>query len=351
MRKRTIDAERVYVVGISAGGLVSTVLAAAYSDLFAADALLESAAYADGTCLTTGVGIPVEASAQLAFVQMGPRARVVPRFALGGDQDLAFPPACVKKALDQGLRTNNLVISGSQDGPLALTPAAVREGRKPGGYAYTVGTYRDPAGCLVGEHWVIHGMGHAWPGGAELGGYGDTKAPDGAKAIWAFLKRYRKSDTGMPCAETPVKHRAPNCLPRSLRVSARRIGPARLRRPLSSLTGRYRVTQRTRRSARFCVAGRGRFVVGLRRGRIDLIASSARGHRRRTTGPGSRLRHGRLRGSRRLTRTVRVGRRSGGGRVLYGVRRARVRFLAVVTKRQVRKPRALVRRLRRTGFR
>jgi hypothetical protein len=47
-------------------------------------------------------------------------------------------------------------------------------------------------------------MPHAWPGGTtdpSVKGYGDRKAPDGAEATWAFLQRYRKSDTGMPCAE------------------------------------------------------------------------------------------------------------------------------------------------------
>ena len=138
---------------------------------------------------------------------MGPRARIVPRFVIGGDADLAFPPACTAKALEQGLRTNNLVLGASQDGPIALTPAAVRQEQKPGGYAYTVKSYRDPAGCLIGERWRVHGMDHFWPGGTtdpKYAGYTDPKGPSGAEASWAFLKRYRKSDTAMPCAEAPV---------------------------------------------------------------------------------------------------------------------------------------------------
>ena len=65
-------------------------------------------------------------------------------------------------------------------------------------------SFRDPAGCDVAERWIIHGMPHAWPGGTtdpSVKGYGDLKAPDGAEATWAFLERYRKSETGMPCAE------------------------------------------------------------------------------------------------------------------------------------------------------
>jgi hypothetical protein len=132
---------------------------------------------------------------------MGPRARVVPTIAIGSDADQAFPASCTHKALEQSLRTNNLVLSGVQDAPFALTPAAVSEEQVPNGLAYSVSTFVDPDGCLVGESWVIHGMPHAWPGGAEYGGYTDTRAPDGAEATWTFLERYRKSETSMPCAE------------------------------------------------------------------------------------------------------------------------------------------------------
>lgn len=205
MAKRAIDTERVYVVGVSAGGLMAAIEAAAYPDLFAAVGIVASSAYIDWPCFVTGVGIPVALSAQLAFTQMGPRARVVPIIAIGSDADQAFPAACTDKALEQGLRTNNLVLGGRQHGPIALTPAAVRERRRPGGHAYTVSSYRDPDGCLIGRRWIIHGMPHAWPGGTtdpDYAGFTDPRAPSGAEGTWAFFKRFRKSDTALPCAES-----------------------------------------------------------------------------------------------------------------------------------------------------
>ena len=207
MADRAIDTDRVYLVGVSAGGLMAAIDAAAYPDLFAAVGIVASSAYADWPCFVTGLGIPVTTSARLAFGQMGPRARVVPLIAIGSDADQAFPAACTDKALEQGLRTNNLVLSGRQNRPIRLTPAVVRENRKPGGHAYTVSKYRDPAGCLIGERWIIHGMPHAWPGGTtdrRYAGFTDTRAPSGAEGTWAFLERYRKSDTAMPCAEATL---------------------------------------------------------------------------------------------------------------------------------------------------
>ena len=146
---------------------------------------------------------------------------------IGGDADQAFPPACTAKALEQALRTDNLVIDGRQDGPIALTPAAVRHDQKPGGYAYTVAGYRDPAGCLVGERWLIHGMNHFWSGGTTdptYKSFTDPKGPSASEASWAFFKRYRKSDTAMPCAEAPVTEVAPasTCPARSVTVSLAR---------------------------------------------------------------------------------------------------------------------------------
>jgi poly(3-hydroxybutyrate) depolymerase len=51
---------------------------------------------------------------------------------------------------------------------------------------------------------IMHGMGHFWPGGTtdpEYANFTDPKGPSGAKASWAFFRRYSRSDTAMPCAE------------------------------------------------------------------------------------------------------------------------------------------------------
>jgi hypothetical protein len=142
------------------------------------------------------------------------------------------------------------------------------------------------------------------------------------------------------------------CIPRKLGVSAKRIGPARLRNRLSRLRTRYRVKRRGKRATAFCVNGGGRFLVSSgKRRRIDLIATTARRHRTRKIGPGKRLAGGRVRGARPMGRGFFVGHRQGIGRVIYGVSKAgRVRFLAVVTRKQTRAPRKLLRRLRRLGL-
>jgi hypothetical protein len=115
-----------------------------------------------------------------------------------------------------------------------------------------------------------------------------------------------------------------SCLPRHLRLSSRGIGPARLGRSLRAF----------RRHWRSCVRGGGRFVVRGRHGRITFVASSARGHRSPRLAPGRRPR---ARHARRVRGHVfRV------GRIVYGVRRGKVRFVGASRDRRA----VLLRRVR-----
>jgi poly(hydroxyalkanoate) depolymerase family esterase len=204
MTRAPIDPRRVYVVGVSAGGLMQSALTASYPDLYTAAVNVESAGYMDAFCFTTGTGLPVELSAQLAFAEMGPRARVVPTMVITSDADLAFPHQCGEKALEQALRTGDLALSGHQNAPLALTPASISHQREPGGYRYDVSTYRGPGGCLVAEKWLIHGMPHKWPGGptddTKWAGYADRKAPNGAQGAWDFVRQFTMPTTRLPAA-------------------------------------------------------------------------------------------------------------------------------------------------------
>jgi hypothetical protein len=148
----------------------------------------------------------------------------------------------------------------------------------------------------------------------------------------------------------PARPAGTRCVPRRLPVSGRRIGPARLGASLRAFARRYGAVARRGSAIRFCVNGGGRFWVGARRDRIDFAATTARGHRTRRTGPGRRLSRARISGARTIRRGLLVGHRVGGGRVIYGLRGTRVRFLAVVTLRQVKRPRTLARRLSAVGL-
>jgi poly(hydroxyalkanoate) depolymerase family esterase len=198
-----IDRQRVYLAGISAGGFMTTIMAATYPDLYAAVAVAAGGAYRDSSCLGGETAtLSAEQSAQLAFAAEGPRARVVPILVMGGDSDGVVPPMCADKALAQGLMTDNLVLDRRLTAPISLTAASVNHDQVPGGRAYTVSTYRDVHRCVIAQRYLIAGMGHSWPGGApgpKWAGFSDPSAPSAAQASWAFFARFRKSATADSC--------------------------------------------------------------------------------------------------------------------------------------------------------
>jgi poly(hydroxyalkanoate) depolymerase family esterase len=194
-----VNRNRVYVMGMSGGSFLSADVAAEYPDLFAASGENAGGAYADGTCLVVSqASLPASVSAQLAYQQMGSRARVVPRIVIGGSLDQGIPPACATKALLQGLRTDNLVIGGTQTRPISLTPSSVRRAKVRHGYRYRVSDYRDRQGRLAGQRYLVLGMNHFWSGGSsnpKWKYFTDPKGPSAAVASWRFFSRFTLGNT------------------------------------------------------------------------------------------------------------------------------------------------------------
>ncbi|MGI8846408.1 MAG: alpha/beta hydrolase [Thermoleophilaceae bacterium] len=186
---------------------------------------------------------------------------------------------------------------------------------------------------------------------------GNGLAADCEPVPFSYVDVARSPDTprtARPCRVAVAGGRGgtvTRCLPRRLAVSHRGIGPARLGSSYKRFHRRYRAVKRGKHVTRFCVRGGGRFLVSARRDKIDLVASTARGHRTRHTGPGRGLRRPRLVGARRVRPGLYVGHIAGGGRVIYGTRKNRVSFLATVPRRQAVKPKSLARRLHAVGLR
>ena len=65
---------------------------------------------------------------------------------------------------------------------------AVQSGAVPNGYRYTQTTHTRADGSPLGEHWVVHGAGHAWSGGSEHGTYTDSRGPDASREMLRFFR-------------------------------------------------------------------------------------------------------------------------------------------------------------------
>lgn len=166
MKRYNIDAHRVYVAGLSAGGAMAAILGDEYPDLFAA----------------VGVhsGLPPGAATDIksAFAAMkrgavtAPTGRTPPTIVFHGDQDATVHPA-----------NSEQVVAGSAG---AAKPETERA-RSDNGRAYTRRIYRDTRGRVVAEHWAVHGAGHAWSGGSARGSYTDAKGPDASEQMLRFF--------------------------------------------------------------------------------------------------------------------------------------------------------------------
>jgi alpha-glucosidase (family GH31 glycosyl hydrolase) len=155
------------------------------------------------------------------------------------------------------------------------------------------------------------------------------------------------------CGTDPFAEAAGRCLPRRMGLNERGVGRSiRVGRSRRALLGtRPRPVLRRRARLRWCVNRGGSVRAAFdRRGRALLVASTAprhgaRGVRRLTSFRTLRRRFGSLR--RVAGGLYRAGPRS---RRFFGVRRGRVRYVAVADRRLLRSPRALRRYVRRAAL-
>ena len=172
-----IDADRVYIAGLSAGGAMSAVVAELYPDIFAA----------------VGVhsGLPAGAARSMvgAFGAMRrgspvQTATAIPSIVFHGTADKTVHP-------DNGVHVRDAARAalGSHGLELVKTEETIRtNGQHP---AQRV-TYLDNNGKPCIEHWTVANGGHAWFGGNAAGSYTDPQGPSASRAMLAFFLQHKK---------------------------------------------------------------------------------------------------------------------------------------------------------------
>lgn len=169
MRDYSIDPKRVYVAGLSAGGAAAAIMAATYSDLYAAVGIHSGLACGSASDLPSafiamrqGGGFEAEAGSP------------VPTIVFHGDRDTTVHPGNGDRIFEQSANATS-------------SETKVLRGRVPDGYAYTRTIVADRSGRPISEHWNIHGAGHAWSGGSPAGSYTDPRGPDATREMLRFL--------------------------------------------------------------------------------------------------------------------------------------------------------------------
>lgn len=182
-----VDAGRVSVAGLSAGGAMAAVLAVTYPELFAAvgihSGLACGAAQDLPSALAAMRGMPPMPLASDSSAAGAP----MPTIVFHGDRDHTVHPSNGEQVGEHVLRA-----ASAKHGTAGA--ATEERGQAPGGHPYTRTMHRDAAGNAVLEHWVVHGGGHAWFGGSTAGSYCDPRGPDASEEISRFLLARARAD-------------------------------------------------------------------------------------------------------------------------------------------------------------
>lgn len=207
MEQWNVDARRVYVGGISAGGAMATNMAVTYPDLYAAAMIYAGCEYKGTTCTGAVAALPPEVSGELAYQAMGVYARVVPVLVVQGDQDPLVPFPNAELVVQQFLASDDWADDGSNNGSIAREPAHTWSATSPGGRSYSVDEYRDAGGCVLAQRWLIHGMGHQWSGAQPDGSardalFTDPLGPDITSVAADFFLTHPMPEAGPGCLQT-----------------------------------------------------------------------------------------------------------------------------------------------------
>ena len=204
MKQHGIDASRVYIAGLSAGGAMAAIVAAAYPEIYAAVGVHSGLA----------VGAASNVSEALAAMRSGAKgsmgggvgrfkgdgqaglSRAVPTIVFHGDQDHTVHPLNGEQVSEQvsaaapgaaGNRVEQGVSSGGRrfTRTVHLRSNATESDAASGAASGIAGG--SVASTAVAEHWLVHGAGHAWSGGNAKGSYTDSAGPDASREMLRFF--------------------------------------------------------------------------------------------------------------------------------------------------------------------
>ena len=175
MDEQPVDAQRVFVAGLSAGAAMAVVLGETWPDLFAAvgahSGLPFAAAHDIPSAMAAMKGRGLGGRAQAP----GSAARAVPTIVFHGDRDHTVQ------------HSNGAHIAAQARRAAPSLDASRETGTASGGRRYTRELHADAGGRVIVEQWTVHGAGHAWSGGDAAGTYTDNAGPDASAEMLRFF--------------------------------------------------------------------------------------------------------------------------------------------------------------------
>ena len=176
MRDFPVEAGRVYVAGLSAGGAAAAVMGATYPDLYAAIGVHSGLACGAARDMASAFAA-MRAGGSPGAISAHASRTTVPTIVFHGDKDKTVHPV-----------NGDQVIAQAKLGTDLRT--TVVRGRSAGGMSFVRTIQSDGTGRALLEQWVLQGAGHAWSGGGLEGSYTDPRGPDASREMVRFFLQH-----------------------------------------------------------------------------------------------------------------------------------------------------------------
>ncbi|MDM0109607.1 PHB depolymerase family esterase [Variovorax sp. J22R24] len=173
-----VDAARVYVAGLSAGGAMADVVGRCYPDVFAAVGVHSGLPSGSATDVMTALSAMRSGGATTPTG--GASSSVPPTIVFHGDAD-----ATVHVSNGAAIIEAARLATGQATG--RMPSARTAEGHSGKGQRYTRTVYADEAGRSTAEYWQLHNAGHAWSGGSSRGSYTNPAGADASAEMLRFF--------------------------------------------------------------------------------------------------------------------------------------------------------------------
>jgi poly(hydroxyalkanoate) depolymerase family esterase len=188
MREHEIDATRVYVAGMSAGGGMAAVLVRDYPELYAAL----------GVHSGVPAGLAHDVYSAMRLMSAGPAPSEVDA-APGAVDGVGADVASIVFHGDEDAvvhLSNGVAIHEGAGGSQVPPPLDTRETTtqpRPGHRGFTRSVEYGPSGVTARELWIVHGAGHAWAGGSSAQPDTDSSGPDASREMLRFFLQHQLS--------------------------------------------------------------------------------------------------------------------------------------------------------------
>lgn len=179
MERWAVDARRVYLAGISAGGAMALITAIAYPELYEAVGLHSAVPY----------GVARDVMQALAVMQRGAADEATAIAALPAEAPRRAPRAIVFHGARDGVvaARNGEQVAAQLLALRGSATATVEWSESVGGRRVSRSRRIADEGTVVLERWLVEELGHAWSGGSPEGSFTEAQGPDASREMLRFF--------------------------------------------------------------------------------------------------------------------------------------------------------------------